>query len=70
MEKILEAAWLSSSARNIEPWHFIVVTDKKSAEPLQRYLMPNSLFRRLVMVALGDKKPHLIGMPLNNNNSR
>ena len=27
MEKILEAGRLAPSAKNVEPWHFIAVTD-------------------------------------------
>ena len=35
LEKILEAARLAPSARNIEPWHFIVVTDgEKKTSPI------------------------------------
>ena len=34
LEKILEAGRLAPSARNIEPWHFIAVTDSEKRKAL------------------------------------
>jgi len=36
LERILEAAWRSPSARNIQPWDFIVVTDREQLEQLSK----------------------------------
>jgi nitroreductase len=38
LEKILEAGRLAPSARNIEPWHFIAVTDEQKRKALSKGL--------------------------------
>jgi nitroreductase len=57
LERILEAARLAPSARNVEPWHFIVVTDKEKSKALSRGLYAKFLSQApVVIVACGDKK--------------
>lgn len=57
LEKILEAGRLAPSARNIEPWHFIVVTDKEKRKTLSKGLYAKFVAQApLVIAALGDKK--------------
>jgi len=61
LEKILEAARLAPSARNIEPWHFIVVTDGEKRQVLSKGRFAKFLAEvPVVIVACGDKKasPH------------
>ncbi|MEM3697355.1 MAG: nitroreductase family protein [Candidatus Bathyarchaeia archaeon] len=56
--KILEAARLAPSAGNIQPWHFVVVTDYEK----RRRIAENRMFARflkeapLVIVGCGDAK--------------
>ena len=57
LEKILEAGRLAPSARNVEPWHFIAVTDKEKRKELSKGLYAKFLIQSpLVIVACGDKK--------------
>jgi nitroreductase len=57
MEKILEAGRLAPSARNIEPWHFIAVTDADKRKALSGGTWAKFLAQApLVIVACGDKK--------------
>jgi nitroreductase len=57
MEKILEAGRLAPSAKNIEPWHFIAVTDKETRKILSKGRYAKFLSEApLVIVACGDKK--------------
>jgi nitroreductase len=57
IEKILEAGRLAPSARNSEPWHFIVVTDKEKRKALSGGMWAKFLSQApLVIVACGDKK--------------
>ncbi len=57
VEKILEAGRLAPSARNLEPWHFIVVTDEERRKALSKGLYAKFLIQSpLVIVACGDKK--------------
>ena len=57
LEKILEAARLAPSARNIEPWHFIAVTDKETKKILSKGRFAKFLAEApVVIVACGDKK--------------
>ena len=57
LEKILEAGRLAPSARNIEPWHFIAVTDKDTRKILSKGRFAKFLAQApLVFVACGDKK--------------
>jgi nitroreductase len=57
LEKIMEAARLAPSARNVEPWHFIVVTDKKKRNALSEGLYAKFVIQApVVIVACGDKK--------------
>jgi nitroreductase len=57
LEKILEAARLAPSAKNIEPWHFIAVTDAEKRKALSGGKWAKFLTQApLVIVACGDKK--------------
>ena len=57
MEKILEAGRLAPSAKNLEPWHFIVVTDPAKRKALSGGTWAKFLMQApLVIVACGDKK--------------
>ena len=57
LEKILEAGWLAPSARNTEPWHFVVVTDKEKRKILSKGTYAKFLMQSpVVIVALGDKE--------------
>jgi nitroreductase len=57
LEKILEAARLAPSASNIEPWHFIVVTDGEKRQVLSKGRFAKFLAEApVVIVACGDKK--------------
>jgi len=57
MEKILEAGRLAPSAKNLEPWHFIAVTDAAKRKALSGGMWGKFLVQSpLVIVACGDKK--------------
>jgi nitroreductase len=57
LEKILEAGRLAPSARNVEPWHFIAVTDEKKRKALSKGAFAKFVAQApLVIVACGDKK--------------
>jgi nitroreductase len=57
LEKILEAGCLAPSAGNIEPWHFIVVTDSEKRKILSKGRFAKFLAQApVVIVACGDKK--------------
>ncbi|MCL4429693.1 MAG: nitroreductase family protein [Chloroflexi bacterium] len=57
MEKILEAGRLAPSAKNIEPWHFIAVTDAEKRKALSGGTWAKFLIHApLLIVACGDKK--------------
>lgn len=57
LEKILEAGRLAPSAKNIEPWHFIAVTDAEKRKALSGGMWAKFLAQApLVIVACGDKK--------------
>ncbi|MGD0645704.1 MAG: nitroreductase family protein [Candidatus Bathyarchaeia archaeon] len=57
LEKILEAARLAPSARNIEPWHFVVITDSEKRRVLSKGRFAKFLAEApVVIVACGDKK--------------
>ena len=57
LEKILEAARLAPSAKNVEPWHFIVVTDSEKRKALSKGKFAKFLAQTpVVIVACGDKK--------------
>jgi nitroreductase len=57
LEKILEAGRLAPSAKNIEPWHFIAVTDPEKRKALSKGTWAKFLTQSpLVIVACGDKK--------------
>jgi nitroreductase len=57
LERILEAGRLAPSARNIEPWHFIVVTSSEKRKALSKGLYAKFLSQApVVIVVLGDKK--------------
>jgi len=57
IENILEAGRLAPSAKNIEPWHFIAVTNKEKRKILSKGLYAKFLTQSpLVIVACGDKK--------------
>src|SRR3989304_7459973 len=56
LEKLLEAARLSPSAKNIQPWHFIVVTDAKKRKALSKGLFAQFLTDTpAVIVLCGDQ---------------
>jgi len=55
--KLLEAARLSPSAKNIQPWHFIVVTDADKRKALSKGLYAKFLSEiAAVIVLCGDEK--------------
>jgi nitroreductase len=57
MERILEAGRLAPSAKNVEPWHFIAVTDAEKRKALSGGTWAKFLTQSpLVIVACGDKK--------------
>jgi nitroreductase len=57
LEKILEAGRLAPSARNVEPWHFIAVTDEKKRKALSKGVYAQFVAQApLVIVACGDKR--------------
>ena len=57
LEKILEAGRLAPSARNTQPWHFIVVTDIEKRKILAKGRYAKFLTQSpLVIVACGDKQ--------------
>ncbi len=57
LEKILEAARLAPSAGNVEPWHFIAVTDSEKRKILSKGRFAKFLSEApVVIVACGDKK--------------
>jgi nitroreductase len=57
LEKILEAARLAPSAGNIQPWHFIVVTDQQKRKRLSKGRYAKFLVESpVVLVGCGDKK--------------
>lgn len=57
LERILEAGRLAPSARNIEPWHFIAVTDPEKRSALSKGMYAKFVAGApLVVVVCGDKK--------------
>jgi nitroreductase len=57
LEKILEAARLAPSAGNIQPWHFIVVTDQQKRKKLAKGRYAKFLVESpIVIVGCGDSK--------------
>jgi len=44
IEKIIEAARWAPTARNIQPWEFIVITEREKLKKLGELAMPNGLF--------------------------
>ncbi|MEM1565975.1 MAG: nitroreductase family protein [Candidatus Bathyarchaeia archaeon] len=57
LEKILEAARLAPSAGNVQPWHFIVVTDYDKRAKLARAPFAGFLKEApVVIVGCGDQK--------------
>ena len=55
--KLLEAARVAPSAKNVQPWHFIVVTDKRKREELSKGIFAKWLHNApVVIVACGDTK--------------
>jgi nitroreductase len=55
--KLLEAARVAPSAKNAQPWHFIVVTDKKKREELSKGIFAKWLHNApVVIAACGDAK--------------
>jgi len=57
LEKILEAARLAPSANNIQPWHFIVVTDPEKRAKLAKTPFAGFLKEApVVVVGCGDQK--------------
>jgi len=57
LEKILEAGRLAPSAGNVEPWHFVVVTDSEKRKVLSKGRYAKFLSQApVVIVACGDKE--------------
>ena len=57
LERILEAGRLAPSARNLEPWHFIAVTDAGKRKILSKGRFAKFLDESpVVIVACGDKE--------------
>ena len=57
LEKILEAARLAPSASNVQPRHFVVVTDPERREALSAGMFSRFLKQApMVIVACGDEK--------------
>jgi nitroreductase len=57
LEKILEGARLAPSAGNIQPWHFIVVSDQQKRKRLSKGRYAKFLVESpVVLVGCGDKK--------------
>jgi nitroreductase len=57
LEKLLEAARLSPSAKNVQPWHFIVVTEAEKRKALSRGVYAKFLAETpAVIVLCGDEK--------------
>ena len=57
LEKILEAGRLAPSARNLEPWHFITVTDATKRKILSKGKFAKFLVQSsVVIVCCGDKE--------------
>jgi nitroreductase len=57
MKRILEAARLAPSAGNIQPWHFIVVTDQQKRRKLSEGMFAKFLSESpVVVVGCGDRK--------------
>jgi nitroreductase len=58
LERILEAAHLSPSASNRQPWHFIVVTDEKKRKEIAKGGMYGGFIAEapVVIVGCGDTK--------------
>lgn len=57
LETLLEAARLSPSAKNIQPWHFIVVKNKKKRKALSKGFFGKILSQVPVAIVLcGDEK--------------
>lgn len=55
IDKLLEAGRLAPSAKNVQPWHFIVITDKKKREELSKGIFAKWLHNApLVIAACGD----------------
>jgi nitroreductase len=57
LERILDAARLAPSAVNIEPWHFIVVTDNEKRKALSKGMYAKFVASApVVIVVCADKK--------------
>ena len=58
LEKILESARLAPSAGNLQPWHFLVVTDARKREKLAKGRMFAGFLEEspVVIVGCGDQK--------------
>jgi nitroreductase len=57
LEKLFEAARLAPSADNLQPWHFIIVTDPEKRKQLSKAPFASFLAESpVVLVACGDKK--------------
>jgi nitroreductase len=55
LEKLLEAARLAPSAKNLQPWHFVVVSDLAKRKALSRGVFARFLSQvPVVIVACGD----------------
>jgi len=57
LQKILETARLAPSASNIQPWHFVIVTDEKKREKLSKAQYAKFFAESpIIIVGCGDEK--------------
>lgn len=57
IEKLLDAARISPSAKNLQPWHFIVVTETKTRNALSKGMFAHFVKDAPVVIALcGDEQ--------------
>ena len=64
LEKILEAGRLAPSAKNIEPWHFIAVTDVEKRKVLSKGIFAKFVLNlQLSLLPAATRKPLPTGMP-------
>ncbi|MBD3170918.1 nitroreductase [Candidatus Bathyarchaeota archaeon] len=59
IDKILESARLAPSARNLQPWHFIVVEDKEMIKKLAKTSWAETAPLMIVGLADTETSPHL-----------
>jgi nitroreductase len=63
LERIVDAARLAATARNIQPWEFVVMTDRARIEQLGAMVSPNGAFTKdamAVIVVLSQDTPYFL----------